>query len=138
MEIVIGNYRIRPYRGYTCWQIERKGKYASGANAGQEYWMTAEKFPSTISCALEMVLELNLRENNTKTDDLKEVIAQIKAEIKKFEDELLTIENAAKGFEENKKALEEVTKGVGRLEEIEVAESTHKRRGRPPKNKKVI
>lgn len=136
MEIVIGNYRIRPYRGYTCWQIERKGKYVSGANAGQEYWMAAEKFPSTISCALEIVLELNLRENNTKTDDLKKAIDQIKAEIKKFEDQIITIENAAKGFEENKKALEEVTKGIGRLEEIEVEEKPRKRRGRPPKNKK--
>lgn len=136
MEIVIGNYRIRPYRGYTCWQIERKGKYVSGANAGQEYWMAAEKFPSTISCALEIVLELNLRENNTKTDDLKKAISQIKAEIKKFEDQIITIENAAKGFEENKKALEEVTKGIGRLEEIEVEEKPKKRRGRPPKNKK--
>lgn len=136
MEIVIGNYRIRPYRGYTCWQIERKGKYVSGANAGQEYWMAAEQFPSTISCALEIVLELNLRENNTKTDDLKKAIDQIKAEIKKFEDQIITIENAAKGFEENKKALEEVTKGIGRLEEIEVEEKPRKRRGRPPKNKK--
>lgn len=136
MEIVIGNYRIRPYRGYTCWQIERKGKYVSGANAGQEYWMAAEKFPSTISCALEIVLELNLRENNTKTDDLKKAIDQIKAEIKKFEDQIITIENAAKGFEENKKDLEEVTKGIGRLEEIEVEEKPRKRRGRPPKNKK--
>ena len=136
MEIVIGNYRIRPYRGYTCWQIERKGKYVSGANAGQEYWMAAEKFPSTISCALEIVLELNLRENNTKTDDLKKAIDQIKSEIKKFEDQIITIENAAKGFEENKKALEEVTNGIGRLEEIEVEEKPRKRRGRPPKNKK--
>lgn len=136
MEIVIGNYRIRPYRGYTCWQIERKGKYGSGANAGQEYWMAAEKFPSTISRALEIVLELNLRENNTKTDDLKQAIVQVKSEIKKFDDQIMAIENAAKGFEENKKALEEATKGVGSLEEVEVEEKPRKRRGRPPKNKK--
>lgn len=136
MDIVVGNYRIRPYRGYTCWQIERKGVYGSGANAGQEYWMAAEKFPSSIDRALEIVLELNLRENNTKTDDLKVAIKQVKLEIKKFTDQIESIETAAKSFEKNKKDLADATKDIGSLEEIEVEEKPRKRRGRPPKHKK--
>lgn len=136
LDITVGNYRIRPYKGLTCWQIEKRAVVKSGATAGQEYWLPAERYPSTIGHACKDVFEFNLRENPEKIDSYKEFMKQINSEIKKFYDQLDDIDKAAKEFAKDKKELQAAEKAVGGLVEIEVDEKPRRRRGRPPKNKK--
>lgn len=135
MDIVVGNYRIRPYKGYTCWQIEKKGVVKTGATAGQEYWMSAELYPQTIGYACKLVFELNLRENPSQIDKYEDMMKQINLEISRFTSQLDAINQAAKDFDTDKKAFGEAVKSSGSLLEIEVEDKPKKRRGRPPKNK---
>ena len=81
MNIVIGDYRISPYRGNTCWKIEER----SESENSEVEWKESRYYPNTLAGALKKARELS-QKTLSKKDDLtvKAAIEQVEALDAKF------------------------------------------------------
>lgn len=76
MNIVIGNYRISPYRGNTCWKIEEKAE----SDASETGWKESRYYPNSLSSALSKVRELSQKDLSKEQDlDLKSAISALES-----------------------------------------------------------
>lgn len=83
MEIVIEDYKISPYKGNTCWQIQKKGASKDG-----EYWMAAYYYPDSLVRAFQMTFDLILKDNPEKLKDYKKAFKSIKSTMEMFNKDL--------------------------------------------------
>ena len=65
MIIEIGNYRISPYRGDTCWTVQEKGEEDAKGE-----WKEARYFPATLSAALDRIRELSQKSSPETVKDI--------------------------------------------------------------------
>ncbi len=63
MEVLIGDYRISPYHGNTCWQIQKRNVNRK-SESGKE-WCDPYKYPTTLGHALRLVREQMLLEDGS-------------------------------------------------------------------------
>ena len=94
MEVIVGNYRIRPYRGNTCWQIDKGYKNKDGS----VQYAPIEKYPCSISQACKIVFELNLRDSVSSKDSFEGVLEEINKQIDDINAQLDKINDAANAF----------------------------------------
>ena len=94
MEVIVGNYRIRPYRGNTCWQIDKGYK----SKDGSVQYAPIEKYPCNISQACKIVFELNLRDSVSSKDSFEGVLEEINKQIEDINAQLDKIDDAANAF----------------------------------------
>lgn len=98
MEIVIGDYRISPYAGGTCWQIQRRNN--GGKSKGKREWCDPRKFPSNLAHALRLVREQMIRENvSSDTSDLEKAISDIETIDRRFSELVGDLELRPKDME---------------------------------------
>lgn len=94
MEVIVGNYRIRPYRGNTCWQIDKGYKNKDGS----VQYSPIEKYPCSISQACKIVFELNLRDSVSSKDSFEGVLEEINKQIDDINAQFDKINDAANAF----------------------------------------
>ena len=76
MEIIVGNWRIAPYQGNTCWQLQRR---KSKRGEGKSEWDKPRKYPSNLAHAFSLIREQERLENpSTSSMDVDSVISELR------------------------------------------------------------
>lgn len=80
MNIEVGGYRVAPYKGLHCWQVQKRNKKGE--------WEGLECYTATVEHALELTVERILKESKGVSGTLEEQIGAAVDAIKNAKEQL--------------------------------------------------
>lgn len=93
MEIRLGNWRVTPYSGGHCWQLQKKTSEGSKME-----WQWPDHYPGTLHRAVEMLVEFAVRDADGSFDigDGKKAAEMLRGIDEMVGDSIRRIESAVK------------------------------------------
>ena len=85
--IIADKYKLSPYKNYQCYDLYefRDVKSRDTGESKGEQWVHTGKYPSTLTGALKIIYELELKRKKGITEGLEQAIKQAEKIEKKLE-----------------------------------------------------